>query len=398
MNDVNTPQQAIDTGNGLPEEPLTPEQIKANRIELVKSQQAETNLAFDPQTGFPVAPANEPPQDPLQEILQQQTPPVVTNTPPIPAAVPPVPQPPVQPPVQPIAPQPEVQPPADPNPVQQQLQGEEPQSDLLPEEQVVVDRLNTLMSEIQPGTQEQPPVDPTLAALLQQNQILMAQNQQLQANQQQQAFAPQPPQADPFGANPAFQWGDPNQQGLPPAPLAPAPPMQPQGVDANQALLGSAVHQLSQQVTQIQQNNTAFQASQIRDQEIQSLMQTNGISRQHAERAIEYNENGNLQAAAEVINLASAPVIARQMQTHEREVRRDAAGQSLTPAPQGGVRTTPDEMQAKMAEWTAIQSMPMKTIGQSDLKREAIVAYISRNPEIAAQAQQTPASITPPVV
>ena len=123
MNDVNTPQQAIDTGNGLPEEPLTPEQIKANRIELVKSQQAETNLAFDPQTGFPVAPANEPPQDPLQEILQQQTPPVVTNTPPIPAAVPPVPQPPVQPPVQPIAPQPEVQPPADPNPVQQQLPG-----------------------------------------------------------------------------------------------------------------------------------------------------------------------------------------------------------------------------------------------------------------------------------
>ena len=123
-----------------------------------------------------------------------------------------------------------------------------------------------------------------------------------------------------------------------------------------------------------------------------------GLAVQHAERAIEYNENGNLQAAAEVINLASAPVIARQMQTHEREVRRDAAGQSLTPAPQGGVRTTPDEMQAKMAEWTAIQSMPMKTIGQSDLKREAIVAYISRNPEIAAQAQQTPASITPPVV
>ena len=406
QNIQNPVQQGIDTGNGLPDEPITQEQIKANRVALMRDQQAETNQAFDPQTGMPLAPANEPPQDPLQEILQQQTPPVVTNTPPIPAAVPPVPQPPAQPPVQPIAPQsgaqppvPEVPVPPVSNPVQQQLQGEEPQSDLLPEEQEVVDRLNTLMSETQPGTQEQPPVDPTLAALLQQNQILMAQNQQLQAAQQQPpAFAPQPPQADPFGANPAFQWGDPNQQGLQAPPLAPAPPIQPQGVDPNQALLGSAVHQLSQQVTQIQQNNTAFQASQIRDQEIQSLMQTNGISRQHAERAIEYNENGNLQAAAEVINLASAPVIARQMQTHEREVRRDAAGQSLTPAPQGGVRTTPDEVQAKLVEWNAIQSMPSATVSQADTKRLAIVSYISSNPEIIAMTEQTPASIAPPVV
>lgn len=398
MNDLNAQQQGINTVNGESEGDITQEQIRANRIALTRQQQAETNQAFDPQTGYPVTPANEPPIDPLQEILNQQSPPVVAPQVPQPQ-VPPVPQPPVQQPVQtipqPVAPQPQV--PADPNPVQQQLQGDEPQPDLLPEEQVVVDRLNTLMAEPQQeqGTPQQETLDPTVAALLQQNQALQA---QLNAAQQQPAFAPQPPQADPFGANPAFQWGDPNQQGFQAPPLAPAPPMPPQGVDPNQALMGNAIYQLSQQMTQVQQQNSDFLASQRRDQDVQSLMQANGINRQHAERAMDYHEKGNIQAAAEVINLASAPVIARQTHAHEREVRRDAAGQSLTPAPQGGSRTTPDEMQAKMAEWNAIQSMPATTQGQADNKKLAIVSYISANPEIIAQAQQTPASITPPVV
>ena len=413
----NAPQ----TNNGQPDGTPTAEQVRQNRINVMKAQHQETNEPFDPTTGLPVQnmaaeaqqpplvqqtpPAVQPPlvQPPVAQVPPQQPPNVQTPPAQQPVAAPPQPQqqqPPATDPIQQQFQQPAQtpgqQPPADPNaPQQPPLAPAQPLTPEQQQEQAIVQRLEHLM---QPPQQQQQ-VDPIQTAILQNQQALLQLAQQNPQFAQMPMVAPQPQvvappvtaMAQPPQQTDPFSWDAPPQ-------TQPAPFMQPNpqfvnpqmqafgnpqmGADPSQMLFGHAINQLTQQVNQLGQTNQQLIYSQKRNSDIQNLMAANGINRVHAERAQDYFEQGNLQAAAEVIQLASAPVIAKRMATEERDVRRDAAGQPLTPAPQSGVFATPNEQQAKLQELAQIQAMP-----QSENKRLAIIGFVQRNPEFAAAPQ-----------
>ena len=113
MNNPNMPQMTpqgqspvgqILNDNGIP----TEEQVKKNRISIIKGQQAESNIPIDPETGIPMSNLNENgnPADPLG----------LQSNPPAPSAPAPTPAPtPATPGVDPNA-QPQATPPAQPQP------------------------------------------------------------------------------------------------------------------------------------------------------------------------------------------------------------------------------------------------------------------------------------------
>lgn len=362
------------TNNGMPDGTPTPDQVKANRVAVMKDQMQQTNTPHDPQTGLPLPSVEQDPNQlptadaPPEVPLQNQTQPTVTP----PQQQPPTQQPLPQQPTPPADPQTQQPAPTEPqqqtaDPVQQQFEPQEGEQ-LTPEEQQIQQRLDALMAEpqVDPNQQQANPME---QAILQNQQMLL----QMLNNQQNQAYAPQQftqpalpsaPGADPFGYDPVQQQFQPPQQGA---------------FDPNQALIANSIAQLSGQIQEMQQQNQQIQQNQQREQGIQGLMQSNGVSRQHAERAFDYYQGGNYQAGHEVLSLASAPVIAKQQQMAERAAVRDAAGQSLTPGPQGAVRTTPDQQQAIITRWNAIKAM-----GEGTNQRLAYLQFVKDYPEQAA--------------
>ena len=403
-------------------QPITPEQIKQNRTALMREQQEQSNQPFDPDLGIPMDTPNAAPQNPFETVQQpapQPQPAPVQQQQVQPQPQQPQPQvqvqQPAQPQLHPFQPQPQPQPneqqqqplpaqPADPNVVQQT---DPALAGLTPEEVQTVQSLRTLMAE------EVEPTQPQGSMTQEQVQTMLltlANNQQQMFNvMQQPGFVPNGQQ--PALTQPTTQYVAPQVAAIPDpadplAGLAPATPAQdpfswnaqpPQptaGIDPATQLLMGSIQQLNAQVANL---NNGFQQSQAalkRESDISSLMSENGINREYAERAQSYFDKGEFQKGSQVLMLASAPVIARMQASTEREVRRDAAGQPLTPAQQGGVFTVPDQTQAVNAEWQQLQLQP-----NSETKRLALIEFLKRNPSFGAamygQEQQTlPAPLT----
>ena len=243
--------------------------------------------------------------------------------------------------------------------------------------------------------QEPSKPEPSGEMTLQQLQNIVMQ----MAGNQQQMFTllqNQPPaQPAPAQPQPQMPAGVPNPSeqddlfgwNTPPAQMPPQPP------DPTQNLLMHNLAQLNQQVNNLNQNFEQSQKNLKREQDIQALITTNGINREYAEKAQDLFEKGEYQKGSQVLALASAPVIARMNATDERDARRDAAGQPLTPAPQGGVRTTPDEMQAINAEWQGIMAQP-----DTDLRKLAIIEFTKKHPQVMQQMFANQQQLAPPII
>ena len=371
-------QDILKNDNGTFADTPSEAEIKANRTTLMKDQMENSNIAHDPMTGIPIPPqgadANAPPSPPLDTLTAPPAP--VQPQPQQPQPIPPQ-QPQVQPP-QPQQPQPPVPVPVDPSqqppvppqltdPVQQQLSSEDTET---------VNRLNELMQE----ETQQPTSNLTVAQL---EQVVMGLVQQQQLAQQ------QPAQINPQGFQtlPAQQQPVQNPFGFD-DPLNPQPQPQPVPTDPNQQVVLASVNALSQQVQQMQADNQNAAARQQYEVNVRDLMNSNGITRDHAEKAQLYFENGHYAKGSEIVRLATQPVITRMNAAVDREVQRDASGQPLTPAMQGGVRTTPDEVRDIHQKWINIQGIQERT-----QKTAAAVQFVIDYPEYAAQfteGNQTP--------
>ena len=211
-------------------------------------------------------------------------------------------------------------------------------------------------------------LEQVVMGLVQQQQQLA---QQLQQPQQQptQGFQALPVQQQPMQS--PFGFDD---------PLNPQPQPQPVPTDPNQQVVLASVNALSQQVQQMQQDSQNAVARQQYEANVRDLMNGNGITRDHAEKAQLYFENGHYAKGAEIVRLATQPVITRMNAAADREVQRDASGQPLTPAMQGGVRTTPDEVRDITQKWLNIQGIQDRTT-----KTQAAVQFVIDYPEYAQQ-------------
>lgn len=388
-------QDILREGSIAPSEIPSDAEIKQNRAGVIKEQMQNSNSSFDPQTGMnlPSAAEVENAQTPSLESLVGTVPPVTQPPavpPPLPQVDPTVPpaqsqttphgQPPVQP-TQPVQQQPpQVDPQGQPqatDPIQQQFQQPDQtqppvdpnQPQMTPEEQQAMNRLNELM---QDPTVEQSQGGMTMEQMQQllmsvmQNQTALAQQLQQPPQQfippQQPAYIP--PQQDPF----ALQT-DPNQIGAMPA------------IDPNQQLLLNAMQQLGNTVQGIQQQTQQFMETTDREKKISELMHSNGITREYAEKAQTFFENGQYQQGSEILQIASSPVVARKQAAADRDIIRDSAGQPLTPAQPTGVRTNPDEERQIAQIWNAIGAMKQG----SQQQKLAYIQFVSKYPQHAAR-------------
>ena len=375
-------------------------EITKTRVALMKQQAQETNYAHDPQTGIALPP---------EETQTGGDLPIPTAPPPVPNQVQSTPQvqtvPQATPQGQPQA-NPQIQPTATPDPttIQQQLQtGTQPTAtpqgqpevgpdgqpvtvadQFTPEEKATVDRLEELMQDSGQPSPEAQELQELKRMVMSMAGVMLGQGQQ-PAN----PFAQ--PQINPQGFNnvsnqplaqPALPVAnDPNY--IPPIddPYGQQQPQQ--GITPEMQMVLTGMNNLQNQMQEIKQTNENYQAQQQFESNVQNLMTTNGISRDHAEKAQLYFQNGQFQQGSEVLRLAAMPVITRNQAAIDREMQRDASGQPLSPAMAGNHRTTNQGDAALTQQWNAIMALD-----KSDDRINRIVRFVAENPEFAALATE----------